>query len=165
VALRELRLTDLQLRACSLWTDPDGTQYLPVYKCLPYYFVAPANPPQTTPVSDNELGTPPRYRFLCKTIEAAFSQTANPSIPTPVVQIQWPDGRYLSNPGMKVFSFIGTGKNAYLVDPFKMCPPSSKIRMNIDNTDSTVAYQLQMFFVGALLVPLIEVTAGGGVTL
>jgi hypothetical protein len=164
VSLRELRLTDLQLRACSLWTDPDGSQYLPVYKCLPFYFVAPANPPTTTPIQDTELGTPPRYRFLCKVISAAFSQTANPSIPTPKIQIQWPDGRYLSNPALPVFSFVGTGKNGRLVWPHKMCPPSSKLRMNVDNTASTVAYQVQMFFEGCLLVPLTEVTGSDSST-
>lgn len=164
MALRELRLTDLQIRACSLWVAPDGTQYLPVPHTIPFYFNAPANPPQTTQVPDVELGTPPKYKFLCKVISAALQQTENPSIPTPIIQVQWPDGRYLSNPGMDVFSFIGTGKNGRLISPHKLMEPNSKIRLNVDNTANDVSYQVVMFFEGVLLVPLVEIAglpAGG----
>lgn len=165
MSLRELRLTDLQIRACTRWVAPDGTDYLPVPHYIPFYFNAPANPPQTTQVPDVELGTPARYKFLCKVVSAAFQQTAFPSIPTPTVQIQWPDGRYLTNPGLDVFSFIGTGKNGWLVSPHKLMNPNSKIRMNVDNTENAIAYRVVMFFEGCLLVPMIELTGGAAVSL
>jgi hypothetical protein len=159
--LRELRLTDLQIKSCSLWVAPDGTEHLPVPHTIPFYFNAPANPPQTTAVPDVELGTPPKYKFLCKVVSAAFSQPELTPITTPTIQIQWPDGRYLSNPGIDVYSFIGTGKNGRLISPHKLMEPNSKIRMNVDNTAAAVAYQVVMFFEGCLLVPLIELKGAG----
>lgn len=153
MALRELRLTDLQLSACSLWTAPDGTQYLPVPHTIPFYYQVKAS----AFVPDVELGTPPKYDFLCKVVSAANSQTATPSLITPTVQIQWPDGRYLSNPGIQVFGFIGTGANGRLISPHKLLRANSKIRHNIDNTQASTPYQLQMFYEGCLLVPLVEI--------
>jgi hypothetical protein len=99
-------------------------------------------------VDDLELGTPPEFEFCCKVL--SFSGIT----PGTLVQVQWPDGRYLSNPGVDLFSFVGTGRRGRLINPHKRMPPASKIRFNIDNRTVGQDVNLELYFEGVLRVPL-----------
>jgi hypothetical protein len=146
MSLREMRLSDLQLRDCTRWVAPDGVVYLPQFHVQPFFKNVPAG--QT--LDDVELGTPPEFPFLIKLICSTGINTSGV-----LVRIQWPDGRYLSNPGVDFFSFVGTGRRGRLLDKPKVVPPSSKIRFDLTNPNGADA-DLEIFFEGALLVPLVN---------
>src|SRR5271170_2170643 len=101
-----VELSNQQIAACSPWTNPANTQTLPVPFVLPFFLAVAAG----AILSDIELGTPTEYDFVCKVISSTGVT------PGTLIQIQWPDGRYLSNPGVDFFSFVGTGKRGRLVD-------------------------------------------------
>lgn len=143
---RQARLSDLQLQTCTRWVDPDGVVYLEVPCVLPFYRRVEAG----VFVDDSELGTPPEYEFACKVISSTGVT------PGTLVQIRWPDGRYLSNPGLDFFSFVGTGRRGRLLEIPKRLRPSSKIRFNLDNSGVETAADLEIYFEGALRVPLVK---------
>jgi len=144
--LREMRLSDLQLQSCTRWVSPDGVVYLELPYVLPFFKTVAAG----AMVDDSELGTPPAYEFACKAIGSTGVT------PGTLVQIQWPDGRYLSNPGVDFFSFVGTGRRGRLLDVPKRLRPASKIRLNIDNSGVAVASELEIYFEGVLRIPLVK---------
>lgn len=147
---REMKLTAMQIVACSRWRAPDGVEYLEVAHVLPFFQTVAAG----AVLEDIELGTPARYNFAVKLI--SFTGVT----PGTLIQVQWPDGRYLSNPGVDFFSFVGTGRRGRLIWPHKIIEPGQKIRLNIDNTGVNVAANLPLFFEGVLRVPMVEVANG-----
>lgn len=149
--LRQLELSDLQLASCTRWVAPDGVVILELPTVLPYFRTVNAG----AIIDDAELGTPASYPFLCKAI--CFTGVT----PGTLIQVQWPDGRYLSNPGVDFFSFVGTGRRARLVRPHKLMQPSSKIRLNIDNSGVGTAADLELYFEGVFRVPLVKRGANG----
>lgn len=142
--LREMRLSDLQLKTCTRWVAPDGVVYLEIAHTLPFYLSVAAG----VMLDDVELGTPPEFEFACKQI------CSTGITPGTLVQIQWPDGRYLSNPGVDFFSFVGTGRRARGLEFPKRIKPASKLRFNIDNS-AAGASDLEIYFEGVLRVPLV----------
>jgi len=144
--LSTLQLSDLQLGDCSAWTAPSGTQYLELPHILPYFNQVGAG----DVLDGEEIGTPAEYPFVCKAI--GFTGLT----PGTLIQIQWPDGRYLSNPGVDFFSFVRTGRLGRLIDPFKAMPANSKILMNINNSGQDVAANLEIYFEGCLRIPLVS---------
>lgn len=144
--LRDLQLSDLQLKTCTRWQAPDGTVYLPLTYTIPFYQTLAAN---AAALADVEVGTHPEYGFLCKGI------TYTGVTPGTLLQIQWPDGRFLSAAPMDFFSFIGTGKRGRLVDPFKYLRPASKIRLNLDNSLVGSISNVELFFEGVILKPMV----------
>lgn len=143
---RQMRLSDLQLKSCTRWVAPDGVVYLEIPYTLPFYKTIAAG----AFADDTELGTPPEYEFAVKVI-------SNTGVtPGTLVQIRWPDGRYLSNPGIDVFGFIGTGRRGRLMSNPKRLRPNSKIRFNIDNSGVEVASSLELYFEGVLRIPLVK---------
>lgn len=143
-ALRLATLSDLQLANCSRWINQKA-QYLE----LPYYLSLYQQLQASQILPDVQVSTPPQYDFLMKVV----SYTG--ITPGTLVQIQWPDGRYLSNPGVDAFSFIGTGKRGRLISTFKLCPASSKIRVTLDNSNVTAVRNVELHFEGVLRVPLV----------
>jgi hypothetical protein len=143
--LREMRLSDLQLKTCTRWRAPDGVVYLEIQHTLPFYRTVAAG----AVLDDVELGTPPEFEFACKQISSTGVT------PGTLIQIQWPDGRYLSNPGVDFFSFVGTGRRARGLEFPKRIKPASKIRFNIDNSGVPTSADLEIYFEGVLRVPLV----------
>jgi hypothetical protein len=138
-------ISDLQVQGCNRWTLPDGTIKLALPHVLPFFRTIAAN----SVITDNEFGTPPDYDFLCKVVSwTGFT-------PKMTVQIQWPDGRYLSNPGLDFFSFVGVGRRGRLISPHKFCAKSSKIRLNLDNTANVNDYSIELYFEGVILVDIL----------
>jgi len=144
--MRPLRLSDLQLKTCTKWVAPDGTVLLPLPYTIPFFYQLAAN----QIISDLELATPSESAFVCKVVSSTGI------VPGTLVQVQWPDGRYLSDPGVDFFSFVGTGRRARLIDPYKYMPKSSKIRMNFDNTNVSVPAYMEIYFEGVILVELVK---------
>ena len=143
---RQMQLSDLQLQSCTRWVAPDGTVYLEVPYVLPFYRTMAAG----TFADDSELGTPPEYEFAVKVISSTGTT------PGTLVQIRWPDGRYLSNPGIDFFSFVGTGRRGRLMSVPKRLRPASKIRFNLDNSAVEVSSALEIFFEGVLRIQLVK---------
>jgi hypothetical protein len=139
-----VQFSDLQIAACSPWVNPAGATELPVPFVLPFFLAVGAG----AILSDVELGTPAEYDFVVKVISSTGIT------PATFVQVQWPDGRYLSNPGVDFFSFVGTGKRGRLIDPHKRVRPQQKIRFNIDNSAGAAA-SLEIYLEGTLQVPLV----------
>jgi hypothetical protein len=150
---RQLQLTDLQISACQRWQTPEGTQLFELPHILPFFQGFAANLPLVT---DVELGTPPEFDFVVKAI-GNTSQT-----PGTLVQVQWPDGRYLSSAGVDVYSFWQTGKRGRLLDRPKRMPPSSKIRLSVDNSAVGSISNQELYFEGVLLVPMILTKGANG---
>lgn len=150
--LRLLTVDDLQLAGCTRWRSPDGVVYLELPHVISLYQALTANQPI---LPDVQLGTPPEFDFVVKVV----SYTG--LTPGTLIQIQWPDGRYLSNPGVDAFSFIGTGKRGRLVSHFKTCPASSKIRVTFDNSAVSAASNTELHFEGVLRIPLVPRSNGG----
>lgn len=148
---RQLELSDLQIQSCSRWRDPSGREFLELFHVIPFYLTLQAD---AAPLQDVELGINSEFDFVCCAIDYT-GQTAGT-----LVQIQWPDGRYLSQTGVDVFNFIQTGKRGRLVDPKKVCERGSKIRLNIDNSAVGEASSLELFFEGVLRIPMIAAKGG-----
>jgi hypothetical protein len=148
---RQLELSDLQIQSCSRWRDPAGREFLELFHVIPFYLTLGAN---AAPLSDVELGIHSEFDFVCTAI-GYTGQT-----PGTLVQIQWPDGRYLSQTGVDVFNFVQTGKRGRPIAPQKVCERGTKIRLNIDNSAVGEASSLELFFEGLLRVPMIASSKG-----
>lgn len=149
--IRELKLSDLQTKVCTRFTAPDNTVLLPLPHVIPFYRSVDAN---ASPLVDLELGTFAEYDFIVK----AVSYTG--VTPGTLIQIQWPDGRYLQNPGLDFFSFVGTGKRSRLVDPHKRIRKSAKIRISIDNSAVGLVSNVELYFEGVVLLPFLKGSNG-----
>lgn len=147
MSLRQLQPSDLQVNACGKWTAPNGTKYLELYHVVPVFTSVAAN---ALPIVDYEVGTPAEFAFVAKCI----SYTG--LTPGTLIQVQWPDGRYLQSSPVDMFSFCGTGKRARWLEIPKVCPPDSKIRLKIDNSLVDVQSDIEMYFEGVLRVPMVN---------
>jgi hypothetical protein len=143
--MRALTLTDYQLKSCNKWQLPGGLTKLAVPHTLPFF--VSVGPNTNDVLNDQELSTPADHDFICKVVSCTNIA------PNTAVQIQWPDGRYLSNPGLDFFSFVGTGRRGRLISPHKFCPKASKIKLNFVNTGANA--EMEIYFEGVILVDLI----------
>lgn len=146
MSLRELRLTDLQLQTCTRWVNPPGVTVLPVPHTIPFFYQIAAN----SFADGVELATHAEFPFLLKVI--SFTGVT----PGTLIRIQWPDGRYLSNPGVDFFSFVRTGRLGRLMDPHKLLPPAQKLRLDLDNSAVGTAAVIELYLEGVLQVPLVN---------
>lgn len=101
----------------------DGEEYLELPFTVPWYFLAAAG------VSSEglELAMSADYDFEVHAVSAVIGA------PGPLAQIQWPDGRYLSNPGLPMFDFIGTGQRGFLLENPELIPRGAKVKVNVSN--------------------------------
>jgi hypothetical protein len=146
MSLRQLQLNDLQLATCTRWLNPSGVTVLPVAHTIPFFYQIAAN----TAADAVELATHAEFPFLLKVL--SFTGVT----PGTLIRLQWPDGRYLSNPGVDFFSFMRTGKLGRLIDPHKRLPPAQKIRLDIDNSAVGTAAVIELYLEGVLEVPLVS---------
>jgi hypothetical protein len=143
--MRLANITDYQLQGCGKWVI-NGVVKLPIAHTIAF-FQQVAN---GAVLNDVEIATPPEHDFICKVVSSTGVT------PGTLVQIQWPDGRYLSNPGLDFFSFVGTGRRGRLISPHKFCPRSSKIRLNLDNSLVGSTANMEIYFEGVILVDLVN---------
>ena len=147
MSLRQLKLSDLQINSCGTFKDPSGTQYLELPHTVCVFTTVGAN---AAIIPDYEQATPPEFPFLVKMISYTGLTAGT------LIQIQWPDGRYLQNTPVDFFSFCGTGKRARWLEAPKMCPPNAKIRLTIDNSQVDAQSDIELYFEGVLRVPMVN---------
>lgn len=143
--MRLANITDYQLQGCNKWSLGSVTK-LAIPHTIAFYQQIAAN----AVLNDVEIATPSDHDFICKVVSSTGVT------PGTLVQIQWPDGRYLSNPGVDFFSFVGTGRRGRLVTPHKLCRKSAKIRLNLDNSLVNSTANLEIYFEGVILVELVN---------
>jgi hypothetical protein len=147
LSLRRLQLSDLQVNACGKWTAPNGVTFLELPHTICVFTSVLAN---AAPIVDFEVGTPPEFPFLAKIL----SYTG--VTPGTLIQVQWPDGRYLQQSPVDLFSFCGTGRRARWLEAPKLCPPNSKIRLKIDNSLVDSESDVELYFEGVLRIPMVN---------
>lgn len=144
--MRLANITDYQLQGCNKWTLGTTVTKLAIPHTLAFY----QQILNGAVLNDVEIATPAEHDFICKVVSSTGVT------PGTLVQIQWPDGRYLSNPGVDFFSFVGTGRRGRLITPHKLCRKSSKIKLNLDNSLVGSTANLEIYFEGVLLVDLVN---------
>lgn len=142
--MKPIALDRYQFQACSNWVQPSGSRILPVTFTIPFYFPLEAE----TVYEDLEqaISTPGKYPFVLRAVGAFLAE------PGPLVRFQWPNGRYLSNVGIPLFGYVGTGKRGRLIDPVVKMKDTDVIRIDVDNSTGPTQ-QLCIFFEGVVLVP------------
>lgn len=149
MSLRQLQLTDKQLQSCTRWVNPQGLTILPVPHTIPWYYQIAAN----GTAFGVEVATHPEFPFLIKVI--GFTGVT----PGTLVRLQWPDGRYLSNPGVDFFSFVRTGRLGRVINAQnggKLVQPGQKIRFDLDNSAVGSTSVIELYLEGVLQVPLVK---------
>lgn len=141
-------LTDYQFQSCS-WTSPEGATYLELPHTISWYFQALAD----TDYPGLEQAMSAQYDFVIHAIGAVVDVTGDDET---LVQIQWPDGRFLSNPGLPVWDFIGTGLRGWNLENPELIAHGSKVKLNVDNTDNSSNVNLALFFEGVLRIPMVQ---------
>jgi hypothetical protein len=147
LSLRQIQLSDLQVNACGVYTTPQGIKILPLPWTLPGYTSLLAD---QAPYPDFEIGTHPEFPFVVRQISYTGLTAGT------LIQVQWPDGKYLQNTPVDFFSFCGTGKRARYLERPKLVPPQSKIRLNLDNSAVGSNSDVEIYFEGCLLIPLVN---------
>jgi hypothetical protein len=142
--MKPIALDRYQFQACSKWVQPTGSKILPVTYTIPFYF--PMTAGQVYEDVEQAISTPGKYPFVLRAIGAFLTG------PGTTVRFQWPNGRYLSNVGIPIFGYVGTGKRGRLIDPIVKMKDTEVILMDIDNTNGETG-QLCIFFEGVVLVP------------
>ena len=94
-----------------------------------------------------------QYDFVINGISAVVDVTGDDET---LLQIQWPDGRYLSNPGLPVWDFIGTGLRGWVLENPEVIAHGSKVKLNIDNSGNGSNVNLGLFFEGVLRIPMVQ---------
>lgn len=97
-------------------------------------------------VPGNEQGTPPRYPFLVHAISALVSAAYT------YMRIQWPDGHYMSNVPVEIWSMMRTGRNGRLLERPRFTEPGDVIRMEL-GTQQVAVVQVKIYFEGCILIP------------
>ena len=91
-----------------------------------------------------EHNAPPKYDWLIHAVSAVVSA------PYTYMRIQWPDGHFLSNTPVDIWSMIQTGRNGRLFERPKFVEKNSVIRMDFGTSQTGDVVQVKVHFEGAL---------------
>lgn len=94
----------------------------------------------------NEQGTPPKYPFLIHAMSALVT------LPYTYMRVQWPDGHYMSNVPVDIWSMMRTGRNGRLLGRPKFTEPGDVIRMELATQQAAVVV-VKVYFEGCILIP------------
>lgn len=97
-------------------------------------------------VPGNEQAAPARYPFLIHAMSALVT------MPYTYMRVQWPDGHYLSNVPIDIWSMMRTGRNGKLLTRPKFIEPADVIRMEL-GTGFASTVGVKVFFEGCILIP------------
>jgi|GEM_PF-5071851 len=98
-------------------------------------------------VPGREQNAPNRYHWLIHSLSAIVS------LPYTYMRIQWPEGHFLSNNPVDIWSMMQTGRNGRLFERSKFIEKNSVIRMDFGTSQTSAVVQVKVFFEGALLIP------------
>jgi hypothetical protein len=141
------KITAAKLQACVPYTCPRGNFFQLPFTSI--FEIAIDNTAGTSflSVPGQEQNAPPRYDFLIHSLSALVS------LPYTYMRIQWPDGHFLSNTPVDIWSMIQTGRNGRLFERPKFVEKNSVIRMDFGTSQTSAVVQAKVFFEGALLIP------------
>jgi hypothetical protein len=97
-------------------------------------------------VPGNEQGTPPKYPFLIHALSSLVS------LPLTYMRVQWPNGHYLSNVPVDIWSMMRTGRNGRLLEKPMFTEPGDVIRMELGTQQISAPVQVKIHFEGCLLI-------------
>jgi hypothetical protein len=141
------KITAAKLQACMPYVCPRGT-----FLQLPFTSTFEINLDNTAgssflDVPGQEQNAPNKYDFLIHAYSALVTA------PYTYMRIQWPDGKFLSNNPVDIWSMVQTGRNGRLFERPKFIEKNSVIRMDFGTAQSDAVVQVKIFFEGALLIP------------
>jgi len=144
--MTDSKITPAKLQACAPYGGPRGN-----FLQLPFtsFFEVSLNNAGGTAflsIPGQEQAAPSAYDFLVHQISALVSA------PDTYMRVQWPDGRYLSQTPVDIWSMIQTGRNGRLLGRPKFVEKNGVIRMEFGTGQAEVV-NVQIFFEGALLIP------------
>jgi len=95
----------------------------------------------------HEQNAPNKYHFLIKAISAIVD------LPYTYMRVQWPDGKFLSNVPVDIWSMMRTGRNGRLLEVPKLIEKNGVIRMEFGTQQTGQVVNVQIFFEGCILIP------------
>jgi len=140
------KLTADKLQACVPYSCPQGNFFQLPHTLFFEYQIQNSGGAGYLDVPGLEQATPPKYCFL---VYALCALVQNPFT---YGRIQWPDGKFLSNVPVDLWSMMQTGRNGRLLERQKFCDRNSVIRIDL-GTSQPDNVNVQFFFEGVLLIP------------
>ncbi len=98
-------------------------------------------------IPGQEQNAPPKYDFLIHAMSALVD------LPYTYLRVQWPDGHYLSNTPVDIWSMMQTGRNGRLFSRPKFIERNSVIRMEFGTGQTESVVNVRVFYEGCLLIP------------
>lgn len=140
------KITAAKLQACAPYACPRGN-----FLQLPFTSVYEtqlnnADGTAFLSVPGAEQNAPNKYDFLIHAMSALVT------LPYTYMRVQWPDGHFLSNVPVDIWSMMQTGRNGRLLERARFVERNSVIRMEFGTSQAAVV-NVQVFFEGALLIP------------
>ncbi len=141
------KLTPAKLQACMPYTCPQGKfLQLPLISTFEIVLNNVGNSTFLS-IPGQELNAPPKYDYLIHALGALVD------LPYTYMRLQWPDGHYLSNVPVDIWSMIQTGRNGRLLAKPKLVEKNSVIRMEFGTSQTGAAVNVKVYFEGCLLIP------------
>jgi hypothetical protein len=142
------KITAAKLQACVRYNCPRGNFFqLPFPASIFEITMDNTSGTSFLSVPGQEHNAPPKYDWLIHSVSAIVSA------PYIYMRIQWPDGHFLSNTPVDIWSMIQTGRNGRLFERPKFVEKNSVIRMDFGTSQTSAVVQAKIFFEGALLIP------------
>lgn len=98
-------------------------------------------------VPGQEQNAPPKYDFLIHAMSALVD------LPNTYLRVQWPDGHYLSNVPVDIWSMMQTGRNGRLFSRPKFIEKNSVIRQEFGTAQTGSVVNVRVYYEGCLLIP------------
>ena len=142
------KITAAKLQACVPYSCPRGNFFqLPFPASIFEITMDNTSGTSFLSVPGQEHNAPPKYDWLIHAVSAIVSA------PYTYMRIQWPDGHFLSNTPVDIWSMIQTGRNGRLFERPKFVEKNSVIRMDFGTSQTGAVVTAKIFFEGALLIP------------
>ena len=141
------KITPAKLQACMPYACPRGN-----FLQLPFTSIFETTLDNTDgteflSLPGQEQNAPPKYDFLIHALSALVT------LPYTYMRIQWPDGHFLSNNPVDIWSMMQTGRNGRLLEVPKFIEKNGVIRMEFGTQQTFAVVNVQVFYEGCILIP------------
>jgi hypothetical protein len=142
------KITAAKLQACMPYSCPRGN-FLQLPFPASIFEINLDNTAGTSflSVPGQEQNAPNKYDWLIHSLSAIVS------LPYTYMRIQWPDGHFLSNNPVDIWSMMQTGRNGRSFERPKFVEKNSVVRMDFGTAQTSAVVQVKVFFEGCLLIP------------
>lgn len=145
--MNDRKITAAKLQACMPYACPQGN-FLQLPFCSVFETqLSNVDGTAFLSVPGAEQNAPNKYDFLIHAMAALVSA------PYTYMRVQWPDGHFLSNIPVDIWSMMQTGRNGRLFERPRFVEKNSVIRMEFGTAQTSAVVNVQLFFEGALLIP------------